>query len=108
MDELDRILAAEDGIEPSSGFADTVKRAIATEAEDRALPLPWGRWALGMAACLVLAAAGAVLLLPAVQAARVALQPLAASSWPLAYAAIAVAGSLAVAAFPAWRRRFAG
>jgi hypothetical protein len=108
MDELDRILAAEDGIEPSSGFADAVNRAIASDAEDRALRLPWGRWAVGMAACLVLAAAGSALLWPAVQSARVALQPLAASWWPLTYGAVAAAGSLALAVFPTWRHRFAG
>jgi hypothetical protein len=105
MDELERILAAADAIEPSSGFADSVKAAIASDAEERALPFPWGRWAIGLAACLVLAAAGSPLLLPALQAARNALEPLAAPS-SLAYAALAVAGSAAVALLPTLRRRF--
>lgn len=107
MDDLDRILATDDVIEPSSGFADTVKIAIASDAEVRALPFPWGRWVIGVAACLVLAAAGSTLLLSAMQAARSVLQPLSSAPPAFAYAALAVAGSAAVALLPAWLRRFA-
>lgn len=107
MDDLDRILAAGDGIEPSSGFADAVKAAIASDVEARALRFPWGRWAIGLVACLVLAAAGTMLLLPALQATRNALQPILAASAPLAYAGLAVAASAAVALLPGWVRRFA-
>jgi hypothetical protein len=104
MDDLERILAVDDGLEPSSGFAGAVKAAIASDEEERTLRFPWGRWAIGLAACLVLAAAGSALLPPALQAARAVLQPLATST--LAYAAAAVAASVVLALLPAWRRRF--
>jgi hypothetical protein len=107
MDDLDRILSRDDDLQPSSGFADGVKAAIALDSEGLPLPFPWGRWALGLVACLVVAAAGSALLSPAVQAMRTALQPLAASSSVLLWAAIAVVGSGTVALLPAWRRRFA-
>ena len=107
MDDLDRILANDDAIEPSSGFADAVNAAIASDAEERALRFPWGRCAIGLAACLAAAAAGTALLPPAMEAARSALQPLSAASPALAQAALAVAGSAAVALLPAWLRRFA-
>ena len=71
---------------------------------ERILAADWGRWAIGLAACLVLAAAGSALLPTALQAARAVLQPLATSA--LAYAAAAVAASVVLALLPAWRRRF--
>jgi hypothetical protein len=107
MDDLERILAGADDLQPSSGFADAVKAAIALDAEQRPLRFPWGRWAIGLVACLVLAAAGSALLWPAMQVMRSALQTLDVSSTVLVGAAVAVAGSAAVALLPSWRRRFA-
>ena len=106
MDDLERILAGADDIEPSSGFGQAVKAAIVLDTERLALRFPWGRWAIGLVACLVLAGAGSIVLLPAVQAIRSALQPAAVSSSALAWAAVAAAGSGAVALLPTWLRRF--
>ena len=60
--DIDRALAGDDSIAPSSGFADAVRLAVAA-AETEAPPLrfPWLRLALGMAACVVVAASLAVL-----------------------------------------------
>ena len=106
MDDLDRILTGADDIRPSAGFTEAVKAAIVLAADRPPLRVPWGRWAIGLIACLMLAAGGSVLVQPAVQAIGSALQPLAASSTALAWAAGAIAGSAAVALLPSGRRRF--
>jgi hypothetical protein len=60
MDDLDRILAADDPLVPSAGFANRVMTAVRTAAaEEPPLPFPWGRFALGVAACVAAAASGA-------------------------------------------------
>jgi hypothetical protein len=63
-DDLDRILSSEDLIEPSSSFAMNVMDSVRRQAaEPPPLRFPWFRFALGLAACSVMAGAGTVLLL---------------------------------------------
>jgi hypothetical protein len=59
VDELERILEEDERIEPSSGLADAVMRAVLDEAgAPPPVPFPWLRLALGMGACLALLATG--------------------------------------------------
>jgi hypothetical protein len=52
VDELDRILSSDEMLEPSSGFATAALRAVhEAAAEPPPLPFPWGRLAIGLAAC---------------------------------------------------------
>ena len=52
-DDIERALAGDDSIAPSSGFADAVRLAVAvSETEAPPLRFPWLRLALGMAACV--------------------------------------------------------
>jgi hypothetical protein len=63
-DELDRWLAEDEEIVPSSGFAASVLDAVRIDAaEQRALPFPWRRMLPGLAALAValLAAVGSVI-----------------------------------------------
>ena len=56
MNELDRILAADDSVTPSSGFAARVMTAVdAAAAEEPPLPFPWRPFALGILACVAVA-----------------------------------------------------
>jgi hypothetical protein len=104
MDDLDRILGSEDGLEASSGFVASVMGAVRGEAEERpAIPFPWGRFAVGAAACVVLAAAGTELVVRAEPVLRVVaapLAPLAAAGPTLGYAALAVIASLGLTRLP--------
>ena len=81
MDELERILEEEEGLEPSSGLTDSVMRTILEEASaPPPLAFPWVRLGLGMGGgVLLLAVAVGVALaqgLPeAALATRVALDP---------------------------------
>ena len=62
MDEIDRILVSEEALEPSSGFAASVMRAVRDTASELApLPFPWWRFAIGVIACGLAAASGAAL-----------------------------------------------
>jgi hypothetical protein len=62
-DDLDRILSAEDLIEPSSGFAMNVMDAVrAQAAEPPPRRFPWTRFATGLAGCGVMAMTGTILL----------------------------------------------
>jgi hypothetical protein len=102
-EELERALA-EDSLEPSSGFTASVMDAVRlAAAEPPPLPFPWGRLALGIAACGLLASAGTNLLaegnLVSVTAAD-ALAPLAAAAPQVGYAALGVALSLALSRLP--------
>jgi len=100
-ERLERILAAEDPIEPSSSFGRNVMAAVRREAAEPApLPFPWPRFMVGLAACVVMAAAAATVLLridvllPDVVTAF-------AGAWPtLGYAALALIGSLALTRLP--------
>ena len=54
MDELDRILEAQESIEASSGLADSIMRAVRQEAATPApIHFPWVRLALGMGPALL-------------------------------------------------------
>ena len=60
MDDLDRILAADDPLVAPAGFTNRVMTAVRTVAnEEPPLPFPWGRFALGLAACVAAAASSA-------------------------------------------------
>jgi hypothetical protein len=102
-DELERALA-EDSIEPSSGFAAGVMNAVRlAAAEPPPLRFPWGRLALGIAACALLARAGTDLTAEASgawAAAAATLSPLAAAAPHVGYAALGVALSLAFSRLP--------
>jgi hypothetical protein len=59
FDDIDRLMTEDDTIVPSSGFAGAVMDAVQAAVEDPPpLRFPWGRFALGVAACLLWAAAG--------------------------------------------------
>ena len=101
--DIERALAGDDSIAPSSGFASAVRAAVAS-AETEAPPLrfPWLRLALGIAACVVVAASLTVLAHrvapPLIEAVPVrALTPL---LQPIGYAALAVLLSLALLRLP--------
>lgn len=56
-DDIDRILAAEEPLFPSSGFAAAVIDRVRTEASaPRPTPFPWFRFAGGLAALLIVSA----------------------------------------------------
>jgi uncharacterized membrane protein len=56
-DDLDRILASEETLLPSSGFAASVmEQVLETATLPPPLPFPWKRFLLGLAAVSVLAA----------------------------------------------------
>ena len=60
MDELDRILAADDSVVPSSGFTARVMAAVdAAATEAPPLPFPWGPFVLGALGCVGVAASTA-------------------------------------------------
>jgi hypothetical protein len=62
-DDLDRILSAEDSLEPSAGFATNVLEAVRRQASaPPALRFPWLRFTLGLISCLVMAASGSAIL----------------------------------------------
>lgn len=63
LDDIDQLMMSDDTIVPSSGFTGGVMDAVRAAAEAPApLRFPWGRFALGVAACLVWAAAGIAVL----------------------------------------------
>ena len=105
-DDIDRILSSEPSLEPSSGFLRAVMQSVHQEAEAAAtppLPFPWGRFAIGLAACLLLAAAGTLLApqleawLPTVAA---PFAPIRTVAPELGYAGLALIGGLAIARLP--------
>jgi len=62
MDELERILEQDDGLEPSSGLTDSVMRAVLEEASaPPPVPFPWVRLGLGMGGCVMLFAVAVVI-----------------------------------------------
>jgi len=101
VDELDRILSAPDDLEPSAGFVAAVLSAT-RQGVPPPLRFPWPRFAVGVAACLVMAVAGSALAAQAAASAvRVTgLTPLAAVMPDLGYAALTVVASLALARLP--------
>ncbi|HVO09122.1 MAG TPA: hypothetical protein VMX54_00090 [Vicinamibacteria bacterium] len=101
MDELERILSSPDDLAPSAGFTEAVLSATRRD-ETPPLRFPWARFAVGVAACLVLAVAVSALLAQAgasvIRAAG--LGPLATAMPDLGYAALTVVASLALARLP--------
>ena len=62
-DDLDRILASHDVVQPSTTFTKNVMAAIHREAaEPPHLPFPWFRFGIGVTASSVMAAAATILL----------------------------------------------
>ena len=102
MDPLDKILAAEDRLVPSSGFHLRVMEAVHAE-QVRLAPVrfPWGRFAVGVAASVAWAAAGAVV----VEQMNVSFAAVSSVSLnrDVGYGLLAIAGSLIVAAIPRLR-----
>lgn len=109
MDDLERILSAEDSVEPSAGFTSVVMAAVHRQAaEPPSLPFPWFRFAALLVACLVMAATGAVLLLRAeteLASIPTALAPLLALAPELGYAAATALVGLGVVYLPRWLMR---
>jgi len=103
-DEVDTILSSDDGLEPSSGFAQSVMNAVRRQAaEPPPLRFPWHWFILGVAACLTAAASGAALwprAEPALLALAAPLAPLASVAPELGYAAAALVLSAGLARLP--------
>lgn len=60
-DKIDRILADDPNLAPSSGFADSIMEAVRREAETPApLSFPWRRVAPGLTVCLIAVGAAAI------------------------------------------------
>src|SRR5262245_48445125 len=106
IDDLDRILLAEEPLTPSSGFAAAVMESVReAAAEPPPLAFPWARFTVGAIACATSAAAS-VALLTGIDWATLsdAFAPLQAAGPELGYAAAAVAASIALARLPRLRR----
>ena len=103
-DDLDRMLSSEELLEPSSGFAMDVMAAVRRQAAEPApVRFPWFRFVAGLAASLVTAAAGTMLLqlyAPALAAMTAPLAALGAVTPALGYATAAVLVSLGLATLP--------
>jgi hypothetical protein len=100
-EDLDRILGSDDLIQPSSGFATAVMERVRQEAsEPPALPFPWGRFALGLAASGVAAAAATALLMQNAPAVLATLSPVASVAPELGWAAVSVLGGLLATRLP--------
>jgi hypothetical protein len=102
-DDIDQILSSEDLLEPSSDFVMDVMAAVRRPAEPPRLTFPWFRFVAGVAASVVMAAAGTVLLLragPALAPMTAPFAPLAATAPEFVYAMAAMLLSLGLAAVP--------
>ncbi|HWB87079.1 MAG TPA: hypothetical protein VG675_23250 [Bryobacteraceae bacterium] len=102
-DDIDRILSTDDLLEPSSNFTAGVMAAISQPAEPPPLRFPWFRFLAGVFALLVMAVAGAVLLLhsaPALKPVIAPLAPLTALAPEFGYAIAVMLLSLALVAIP--------
>jgi len=96
VDELDRILASEDGLEPSSGFASAVMAEVRRQAaEPPPLRFPWVRFALGLSSCVAMAGLAGVVILPVIES----------RLDELSYAATATLVSLLIGCAPVLRVR---
>jgi hypothetical protein len=100
-DEIDRILGSEAPLEPSSGFATAVLERVRLEAaEPPALPFPWGRFALGLAACGVAAAAATVLIVGNASTLVAIFSPLASVAPEIGWAAMSLLIALVATRLP--------
>jgi hypothetical protein len=106
QDDLDRILASDDMLEPSSGFARSVMDAVRREAAEPPAPaFPWLRFSVGVAASGGMAAAATVILLRSEPTLSALFAPFAAAAPEIAYAAASLLVSLAVVFTPRLRSR---
>jgi hypothetical protein len=103
-EDLDRILSSEDLLEPSSAFAMDVMAAVRRqEAASTALAFPRFRFVAGVAASVVMAAAGTILLLlsaPALAEMTAPLATLGVFMPELGYATAAVLVSFGLVSVP--------
>jgi hypothetical protein len=61
-DELDQILRSDEIIEPSPGFVSAVMRAVYRESTGLPpLRFPWSRFAIGVAACVLMTGSAGIL-----------------------------------------------
>jgi hypothetical protein len=97
--DLDQILAFDEHVSPSGGFAAAVMEAVeAAASEPPPLPFPWRPFASGVLGCLAWAASGVWLLeLISAPATRVIATVMEFTA-PLEYAGVALLGCLAIAA----------
>ena len=109
MDDLDRILLADERITPSASFGRGVMDAVdALAVEPASLPFPWARLATGVLACAALTACAAWLdRMGGFSSLALPLSELAGVSTELGYAAATVAFSLAVVSVQKARARMA-
>jgi hypothetical protein len=116
LDDLDRILLTEEPLAPSSGFAAAVMDSVReAAAEPPPLPFPWTRFAVGVIACAVSAAAGTSLIVSAnwsewtdwsaLPGAREIAESLGNVAPEVGYAAAAFVGSLALVFAQRFQRR---
>jgi hypothetical protein len=98
MDQLDRILADDEPLVPSSRFAERVMEAVhEAAAAPPPLPFPWRRFALGIASSVAGMASGAALVAqPGAGIPPEVLAALASVSNELGVAALSVLATLAV------------
>ena len=109
MEDLDRLLMADESVTPSPGFAAVIMDAVeVAAAEPPPLPFPWRPFAAGLLGCAVWAAS-CVWLLQLVSASTVGvIQQVSAVRTPLEYAAATAVGCLAVLTIQRTRRRIEG
>lgn len=103
-DDLDRILARDTSVQPSSTFTRNVMAAVHREAAEPArLSFPWVRFGIGVTACNLMAAAATVLLSessPVVAPLNEFLAPLAAIAPELSCAAAVILVGAGISAIP--------
>ena len=97
-DELDRVLSAETGIVPSSGFTASVMDAVRREAAiPPPIPFPWKRALPGLAACI------AVLVVAVFASHSPSVPEIASSSyWERLLSGVSAASSIAVRLGAGW------
>ncbi|MFI5183949.1 MAG: hypothetical protein ACHQNV_06105 [Vicinamibacteria bacterium] len=100
-DELDRILGSDESIGPSSGFAAAVMHRVRERAAEPApVAFPWGRFAVGLFACGVAAAAGSLLVQRNATTLLDMTTPLTGAAPELAWAAFSLLFGLAATRLP--------
>ena len=103
MDPVDKVLAAEDRLVPSSGFQARVMDAVrAEQGKQPPTPFPWARFAVGVVSGLAWAAAGAALT-ETVDWSWFAPLSVLVSNPHVGYATLVTLASLAVVAIPRFR-----
>jgi hypothetical protein len=93
VDDLERILASEDGLQPSSGFVSDTMEALHRAAT--ASSFPWLRFGLGVLACIVSAETGTLLLVRAAPTVALAVAAASDHTRVLGYVCLSLLGCLA-------------